>query len=162
MTVFLPDEHKEENLKLSADAYVDLFHIQVRSGGSFFIKTGDPVTWNGNTWESLPIKLTGFEMNSDGKASRPKLQVANPEGVFSKIILDGDLDKAFIYRYRVLRKNLEADRPIYQLNMWLIWMASSVTKHYIEFELRNPMDGNNFTVPARQYIPPEFPTVTLV
>lgn len=161
MTVYLPEEHKEENLKLSADPYVDLFHISLKSGGSFFIKPGDPVVWNGNTWESLPISLSGFEMNSEGKASRPKLQIVNPNGVFSRLILDGDLDKANIYRYRVLRKNIDADKPVYQLNMWLIWMATSITKNYVEFELRNPMDGNNFITPARQYMPPDFPTVTL-
>lgn len=160
MTSIIPEEHKEENLKLSADPYVDLFHIQLRKGGNFYIKEGDPVNWNGNYWESLPISLTGYEINSDGKVSRPKLQVVNPGGVFSRVILDGELDKARIYRYRVLRRDIDLDRPVYQVLMWLIWMCTAVTKNYVEFELRNPMDGNNFYVPARQYMPPEFPTVT--
>lgn len=160
MTMNLPEEHKEENLKLSADPYVDLYHIQLRSGANFYIKEGDPVHWNGNDWESLPISLTGVSVSTDEKVSRPKLQVVNPEGVFSRIILDGDLDKAFLYRFRVLRRDIDADRPVYQAQMWLIWMCTSITKNYVEFELRNPMDGNNFYVPARQYIPPEFPAVT--
>lgn len=160
MTTIIPDEHKEENLKLSAEAYVDLFHIQLKTGGNFYIKEGDPVTWMGNFWESLPISLTGYEINSDGKVARPKLRVVNPQGVFSRIILDGDIEKAKIYRYRVLRHDLDANRPIYQRLTWLIWMCTSVTKNYVEFELRNPMDGNNFYIPARQYMPPEFPTVT--
>lgn len=160
MTLLIPEEHREENLKLSADAYVDLFHIQLRNGSNFFIKSGDPVFWNGNDWESLPISLTGYEINSDEKSSRPKLQVVNPEGIFSKIILDGDLDKAFCYRYRVLRRDLDQNRPVYQMLMWIIWTATSINKNYVEFELRNPMDGNNFYIPARQYLPPEFPSVT--
>lgn len=160
MTTPIPEEHSTENLKLSADAYVDLFHIQLRSGANFYIKNGDPVHWNDHDWESLPISLTGYEVSSDEKASRPKLQMVNPEGVFSKIILDGDMDKAFIYRYRVLRRDIDADRPIFQRLMWLIWMPTSITTNYVEFELRNPMDGNNFYIPARQYMPPEFPTVT--
>ena len=44
--------------------------------------------------------------------------------------------------------------------MWIIWTATSINKNYVEFELRNPMDGNNFYIPARQYLPPEFPSVT--
>lgn len=160
MTTIIPDEHKEENLKLSADPYVDLFHIHLKTGGNFYIKEGDPLDWNGNRWESLPIALTGYEINSDGKVARPKLQVVNPEGVFSRIILDGDIEKAKLYRYRVLRRDIDQDRPVYQMLMWIIWMCTSVTKNYVEFELRNPMDGNNFYVPARQYLPPEFPTVT--
>lgn len=160
MTLVLPDEHKEENLKLSAEPYVDLFHIQLRSGGSFFIKEGDTVEWNGNTWESFPIGMSGEEISSDEKASRPKLKLVNPEGVFSRIILDGTLEKSTLYRYRVLRPDIDQNRPVYQLKMWTIWSITSVTKNYVEAELRNPMDGNNFYVPARQFLPPEFPTVT--
>jgi lambda family phage minor tail protein L len=160
MTMAIPDSHKEENLKLTADAYVDLFHIQLRSGSNFYIKNGDPISWGGNDWESLPISLSGYEVSSDEQVSRPKLQIVNPDGVFSKVILDGEMDKAYIYRYRVLRRDLEADRPVYQMLMWLIWYPTLINKHYVEFELRNPMDGNNFYVPARQYLPPDFPTVT--
>lgn len=160
MTMAIPDSHKEENLKLTADAYVDLFHIQLRSGSNFYIKNGDPISWGGNDWESLPISLSGYEVSSDEQVSRPKLQIVNPDGVFSKVILDGEMNKAYIYRYRVLRRDLEADRPVYQMLMWLIWYPTLINKHYVEFELRNPMDGNNFYVPARQYLPPDFPTVT--
>ena len=160
MTLAIPEEHREENLKLSADAYVDLYHIQLANGSNFYVKNGDPLNWGGNTWEPLPISLTGYEINSDEKTSRPKLQVVNPEGVFSRIILDGDMEKARLYRYRVLRKDIDADRPVYQLLMWIIWNCTSITKNYAEFECRNPMDGNNFYIPARQYLPPEFPTVT--
>lgn len=160
MTLLIPDEHKEENLKLSADPYVDLFEIKLLNGTRLFFKTGDQVEWNGNTWESLPIIFNGYEVNSDEKVSRPTLQVVNPEGVFSRIVLDGDLDKAKLYRYRVLRRDIDLDRPVYQTNMWIIWMATTINTNFIIFELRNPMDGNNFITPSRQYYPPEFPTVT--
>lgn len=160
MTIEIPEEHREENLKLSAEAYVDLFHIQLKNGSNLYLKTGDPIHWNGNDWESLPVNLTGYEINSDSKVSRPKFQVFNPDGVFSRFVLDGDMNKAYLYRYRVLRKDLDEDKPVYQMLMWLVWMCTSITKYYMEFELRNPLDGNNFYVPARQFIPPEFPAVT--
>jgi lambda family phage minor tail protein L len=156
----IPDSHKEENLKLSADAYVDLFHIQLRNGSNFYVKNGDPVFWGQNDWESLPISLSGYEISSDESVSRPKLQIVNPDGVFSKVILDGDMNKAHLYRYRVLRKDLEQNNPVYQMLTWIIWYPTLINKHYVEFELRNPLDGNNFYVPARQYLPPDFPTVT--
>lgn len=160
MTMIIPDEHKEENLKLSADAYVDLFHIQLKDNSNLYLKTGDNVRWMGHDWQSLPINLTGVEVSGGEKISRPSLEVVNPEGVFSRFVIDGLLDKAYLYRYRVLRRDLDADRPVYQMLMWFIWQCSSITKHYMKFELRNPMDGNNFYVPARQYLPPEFPSVT--
>jgi lambda family phage minor tail protein L len=160
MTMAIPDSHKEENLKLTADAYVDLFHIQLRNGSNFYIKNGDPIFWGQHDWESLPVSLSGYEISSDESVSRPKLQIVNPDGVFSKVILDGEMNKAYIYRYRVLRKDLEQDNPVYQMLMWLIWYPTLINKNYVEFELRNPLDGNNFYVPARQYLPPDFPTVT--
>lgn len=161
MTNIVPEEHLEENLKLSAEAYVDLFHIQLRNGSNLYLKNGgDSVDWNGHTWEALPISFNGYEVKSDGQVSRPKLQVVNPDGVFSKIVLDGDLDKAFFYRYRVLRSDIDNNRAVYQMLMWLIWQCVEINKNYISFELRNPLDGNNFYIPARQYIAPEFPTVT--
>lgn len=160
MTLYVPDEQREENLKLQADAYVDLFHIALTNGTKLYLKTGDPVTWNGMDWEPLPLYFSGYEISSEGQASRPKLKVINPEGVFSRIVLDGDLDRAWVYRYRVLRRHIDQDKPIFQMNCWLLWNCTSITRDYMEFELRNPLDGNNFYIPARQYMPPEFPTVT--
>ena len=71
------------------------------------------------------------------------------------------MEKAYLYRYRVLRRDLDANRPIYQMMFWIIWNCTAITKDYMTFECRNPMDGNNFYVPARQYMPPEFPVVNI-
>ena len=161
MTLEVPEKHREENLKLTADAYVDLFHIQLRDGSNLYLKTGDPIRWSGNDWEAIPLSFSGYEIKADGQASRPTLQVANPNGVWSRFVLDGSLEKAYLYRYRVLRRDLDADRPVYQLMMWIIWNCTSITKDYMTFECRNPTDGNNFYVPARQYMPPEFPVVDI-
>ena len=62
MTLVIPDEHREENLKLSADGYVDLYHIHLTDGSNFYVKNGDPVSWLGQDWEPLPISLTGYEI----------------------------------------------------------------------------------------------------
>lgn len=161
MTLVVPVEQREENLKLIADAYVDLFEIILYTGEVLYLKSNETVEWGGHTWEGYPINLSGYEISTD-KLSRPILQVVNPGGVFSSIFVSGDLEKARVNRYRVLKKHIDEDKPIYQLCSWLLWQVKSITKDYAEFELRNPMDGNNFITPGRQYLPPEFPTVTLV
>lgn len=170
MTIEIPNEHRRENLKLNAEPYVDLFHIQLQGdpGGDLFLKNGDPIQWSltGSdddkiNWESYPLSFSGYEMKADGQLSRPTLQVLNPGGVFSGYVLDGSMDKAMLFRYRVLRSDLEANRAVFQMNQWIIWQCTSITKNYMIFECRNNMDGNNFYVPARQYMPPEFPTVVL-
>ena len=71
------------------------------------------------------------------------------------------LTRAVCTRYLVLYDDLINDRPIYQKRMWIIWYPRTLNKQYIQFELRNPMDGVNFDVPARVYMPPEFPFVDI-
>lgn len=160
MATIIPDTHKIENLKLEADAYVDLFQIDLYNKTTLRLKAGDDIEWAGYLWEGYPIELSGHELDSE-KLSRPTLRVVNPEGIFSSLFISGDIEKATLYRYRVLRQDLDNDREIYQRLKWIIWNVKSITKNYVELELRNPMDGNNFNVPARLFIQPDFPSVTL-
>nr|DAT12551.1 MAG TPA: minor tail protein L [Caudoviricetes sp.] len=160
MATIIPDTHKIENLKLEADAYVDLFQIDLYNKTTLRLKAGDDIEWAGYLWEGYPIELSGHELDSE-KLSRPTLRVVNPEGIFSSLFISGDIEKATLYRYRVLRQDLDNNREIYQRLKWIIWNVKSITKNYVELELRNPMDGNNFNVPARLFIQPDFPSVTL-
>lgn len=160
MATIIPDTHKIENLKLEADAYVDLFQIDLYNKTTLRLKAGDDIEWAGYLWEGYPIELSGHELDSE-KLSRPILRVVNPEGIFSSLFTSGDIEKATLYRYRVLRQDLDNNREIYQRLKWIIWNVKSITKNYVELELRNPMDGNNFNVPARLFIQPDFPSVTL-
>lgn len=160
MATIIPDTHKIENLKLEADAYVDLFQIDLYNKTTLRLKAGDDIEWAGYLWEGYPIELSGHELDSE-KLSRPTLRVINPEGIFSSLFISGDIEKATLYRYRVLRQDLDNNREIYQRLKWIIWNVKSITKNYVELELRNPMDGNNFNVPARLFIQPDFPSVTL-
>lgn len=160
MATIIPDTHKIENLKLEADAYVDLFQIDLYNKTTLRLKAGDDIEWAGYLWEGYPIELSGHELDSE-KLSRPTLRVVNPEGIFSSLFISGDIEKATLYRYRVLRQDLDNNREIYQRLKWIIWNIKSITKNYVELELRNPMDGNNFNVPARLFIQPDFPSVTL-
>lgn len=160
MTVEIPESHKAENLKLEAEPYVDLYEIILYNDTVLRLKPGEDITWRGQLWEGYPIYLTGHEIDSE-KLSRPTLQVVNPEGIFSSLFISGELEKAIIYRYRVLREDLNAGREIYQRLRWIIWNIKSINKNYVEMELRNPIDGNNFNVPARLYVQPEFPSVNL-
>lgn len=160
MATIIPDTHKIENLKLEADAYVDLFQIDLYNKTTLRLKAGDDIEWAGYLWEGYPIELSGHELDPE-KLSRPTLRVVNPEGIFSSLFISGDIEKATLYRYRVLRQDLDNNREIYQRLKWIIWNVKSITKNYVELELRNPMDGNNFNVPARLFIQPDFPSVTL-
>ena len=160
MPLEIPESHKEENLKLEAQPYVDLFEIILYNDTVLRLKGGDDVTWMGHLWEGYPISISGHELDTE-KLSRHTLKAVNPEGIFSSLFINGELEKATLYRYRVLRQDLDADRAIYQRLKWIIWKVKTITTHWVEMELRNPIDGNNFNVPARLYVQPEFPSVTL-
>lgn len=157
----LPIEHATENLKLEARAYVDLFQVWLKTGARLYLKANNNVTWQGHEYEGMGLKITGVGTSSDSAATRPQFTVVNPKGIFSPLIRDGELNRAGVHRYRVLRPHVDADMAVYQLQSWIVMRIQLVTKANIVMELRDMTDGPSFTTPARMYIPPDFPLVSL-
>lgn len=156
-----PLEHLEDAEKLEADGVVWLFQIHLRPSGILYLKTHDQVTWQGNTYEPIAIRLTGVGQNVEDRKNRPQLQIANPDGVFSAVVRDKKLDYATVVRYRVLREHIDTDQPIYTRQQWLLTRVAGLNNRMITCELRDMMDGPNFKIPARVFMPPEFPLVNL-
>lgn len=158
---FIPQSHRENNEKLVSDGYVHLFEIKLRNGEYLYFKENNTVKWQGRTWTGIPMAFEGYSSASGESLSRPTLSIANPEGSFSTFIRDGILLRSVITRYSVLYQDVLNDRNIYQKKVWVAWNVPQLTRDMLQLELRNPMDGVNFDVPARMYLPPEFPSVTL-
>lgn len=161
----IPVEHIEENQKLVDGAgYADLFKIAMRSGVSVFLKSDDDLTWNGDAYEGTAIKLSGVSQHADEKNSRPSLQILNPGNIFNPLIRDGELDRATVTRYRIRRSAgtvIDTTPATAQVHSWTVMRVASLENPFITLELRDHLDGHNFIVPARQFIPPEFPLVSL-
>lgn len=66
-----------------------------------------------------------------------------------------------ILRYRVLRKHIDMDVNIFQREMWMVSRVVGLKKEGIQLELRTTIDGPFFVIPARMFMPPEFPTVSM-
>lgn len=158
---FIPQSHRENNEKLVSDGYVHLFEIKLRNGDYLYFKENNTVKWQGRTWTGIPMAFEGYSSASGESLSRPTLSIANPEGSFSTFIRDGILLRSVITRYSVLYQDILNDNNIYQKKVWVAWNVPQLTRDMLQLELRNPMDGVNFDVPARMYLPPEFPSVTL-
>jgi hypothetical protein len=172
----IPDEHLEDAQKLIADGIVQLYEIKLANNTYLHLKPDNSVQWNGETWAGLPILFEGYSTAQGDSYSRPTLSIANPDTInendgnarstLSSLVLPtedypyGLLNRAIVNRYLVLYDDIVNDRPIYQKKTWVIWFIKTINKNLIQVELRNPMDGVNFDVPARMYIPPEFPFVT--
>lgn len=155
----IPEEQLEDAQKLIADGIVQLYEIRLSDGTYLHLKADNSVEWNGYQWTGIPILFEGYSSAQGSSYSRPTLSIANPDGAFSTFVRDGFLDRAVVNRYIVLYDDIVNDRPIYQKKTWVIWFIKTLNKNIIQVELRNPMDGVNFDVPARMYIPPEFPFV---
>lgn len=152
----------EDEVKLQKDAIYELFQVVLGSGGgTLYLRDGPDVVWRGNTYEGIALKADGFKFTSDEEASRPKLKIANPEGIFSAYVFEGVLEGSIVRRFKVLKEHLDADLNIFNLDIWTLSRVSTMNKYFLEVELRRPFDGPTAQAPARMFIPPEFPMVSL-
>lgn len=161
MTITTPVEHVTDSQQLVADAYVDLFHIITTDGSHIYLKANNDATWQGDTYEGIGIRLTGVGQSADEEASRPQLQVANPMGIFSAFVVQKRLDNATVIRYRVLKTHLDSNANIFRQQSWRVTRVVNMDDTSLTVEMRGQLDGPNFVAPARMYMPPNFPTVSL-
>lgn len=159
----VPQSHAEEALKLTADAEVDLFELNIpQTSAVFRFKNNDTVEWQGHVWEGIACQMGGESYSADGQEARPTISVVNPEGIFNEPVMDKLLYRAVLTRKRVLRQHLDANVNIFVQRMWFVERPKElISGQLVSLELRSMVEGPNFQIPARMYIPPEFPTVSL-
>lgn len=158
-----PQTHLEEAQKLTAESPCDLYRIYIPSlAVAFNFWNGPDVTWQGTLYESLPCQMNGDRKSADGQEARPNLRWANPEGMFNEHVFSGKLDKALVTRKRVLKTHLDSDTNIFTQRLWYISrVREAIAGQSVSVELRNMTDGPAFQIPARKFLPPEFPVVQL-
>lgn len=158
-----PESHVSEAHKLTADGLVDLFEITLQTVPVVLrYKNENSVTWQGNLYEGIAIRLAGDRRSADEEEARPTLTMMNPIGIFNPYVRAGYFDLATVVRKRVLRQHLEADVNLYEQRMWFVSRPRElIANQGLTLEMRNMSEGPNFFLPVRQFIPPEFPSVTL-
>lgn len=158
-----PVSHVIESQKLTADALVDLYQINLKNSATVFrFKADNTVTWRGNVFEGMACELSGDTRSAEGEESRAQLRVMNPVGIFNAPAMSGALDLAVLTRKRILRNHMESNLNIFEQRMWYVGrIIELISGQSISFELRNMTEGANFQIPVRMYIPPEFPLVSL-
>lgn len=152
---------------LDQEGFASLLTIQlvatVAGGGTVFLRfcANKAVTWQGNTFESIPFSLTGLGSNASGEVVRPKLTLPNAAGAFSEYAHQGWLNNALVIRQLIRKSDLEGNVNSFSQKKWRVSKIVNLTKSMISLELRSLFDGQNFKLPPRQYYPPEFPSVSL-
>lgn len=166
----VPAPHVDESLKLTADAEVQLWEISLKnvpSGGTAVIRFRDgpmgyTTTWSNRVFDHMAVTMSGEGKSAEGERSRPTLRLLNPLGLFNTPAFNSQFDGALITRFIVLRQHLEANMPISNTEMWFISRPKElISGQTISFELRSLSDGPDQLIPARMYIPPDFPFVTI-
>jgi len=120
------------------------------------VNSANPIYWQGNAYQPLPITMEGFEHQSDGRLPRPKLTIANPEGILSVIVHSNhDFANCQVTRKRTFARFLDdANFPNRNLNddgenpfgeadpnshypddVFFINRKTAENKNHIEFEL---------------------------
>jgi lambda family phage minor tail protein L len=125
---------------------------------------GQPVYWQGNRYEPIPVEAEGFEIPSTGKLPRPRLRAANlggELGAFLRSIKDGL--KAKVTRKRTLAKYLDA-RNFPQGNpnadpnahfpdeIYFVSRKTSENAVFVEIELAAAFDVEGIMLPRRQVL----------
>src|SRR5260364_193466 len=161
--------------KLSPSALVELFELDLRLWGGEILRfhagvnaLGRDVVWQGQPYVRLPIEAEGFERRGQGALPRPRIRVANIDGLL------GAEARAFedFVGCRLIRKrtfarfldavnfpegNPEADpNQHFSDEIWCVDRKAAENAVYLEFELAASIDlpgvrlqaGRSFRRPA--------------
>lgn len=157
-----PKEHVVDSQKLVADGEIDLFKLTPIGGGSIYFKADNDVTWQGATYEGVPLALTGMKKSATGQAPSPRLTIGDGSvdlSPFKPLVYDGWLDNAEVQVYHLLLDNLVNNRNIYERTFWRVKRVEEYNRLLIRLQLATDSDALSFTIPHRQYHPPAFPAV---
>lgn len=157
---------------LSPSALIELFVLDTShlpDGGlmHFHAATNElqqPVVWQGQTYTPLPVEADGFDLSSQGTLPRPKLRVANINGMFSgEVMKYDDLVGCKVTRKRTFVRfldavNFTAGNPSadpYQHfpdDVWYVERKNEENRYLIEFELSSAFDLQGVMLPKRQVL----------
>ena len=157
---------------LAPTAIIELFVLDmtnIAGGAITYFHAGtnqlsQPVVWQGNSYTPLPIEATGFDITVKGSLPRPKVQVANINGLFSALVQSyNGLVGCKITRKRTFARFLDAvnftagnpfadPTPFLPDDLWFVERKVTENKFMIEWELSSPFDVMNVMLPARQVI----------
>ena len=126
---------------------------------------GNDVVFNGITYTRFPIEADGFQRAGNGQQARPKIRIANIDGLIGALSRERqDLVKTKVIRRRTFMKYLDAVNftggvnptadPTAALDdeIWYIDRKSSENKIFIEWEMVSALDLEGLMLPKRQCV----------
>lgn len=157
----IPSSMNETLYSLEPNAKVELFKITLSTGSMIYFSKCEQLTWLGVEYSSIPCHLSQIQQSSDGSRNRPKFSFANPGGIFTPYIIGDYLEGGTLERQQVMGSDILANNDVALRESYRITKIVSVSKEMCVLELKNALDGHTFQLPARSFMPPEFPHVRL-
>lgn len=165
---------KAEMQELSSSALIEMYELTLlhpenenQEPFRFHCGTnqfGTNIKWQGKDYVALPIETEGFDISSQGTLPRPKLRVANVNGIFSALIMDcDDLVGSKLVRKRTFARFLDAEnfkdgnpyadpKQAFPDDVWFVEKKTTETRYLIEWELASAYDLSGVKLPRRQII----------
>lgn len=158
---------------LAASAIVEVFELDALLLGAtakLYFHAGtnalaQPVVWQGNSYSPLPVEASGFEWSGKGQLPRPRLRVANVDGLFGALAAQyAGLLGAKLTRRKTLAKFLDAvnfpgginptadPTQSYPDELYFVDRKAAENAVYLEFELASALDLPGVMLPRRQFI----------
>ena len=168
-----------------SSGYLEFYELEIGTGSNNVLYFHDgknenaaDITYDGNTYISLPILMTGIEVTSSGAMSRPTLTIANVESMLKSqskfktqmddgtwdATVDGNtmtatdfsLDKLVgsrLIRRRTLEKYLTSS-PVVEFgkDTYIIDRIQSKNNLWVDLELAAPFDLAGIRIPSRVVI----------
>jgi lambda family phage minor tail protein L len=163
---------KGEVSALHAQAMVEMFiYDDTNIGGLNVVRwhpgttvLEDPITWQGQTYQPMPIDVTGFSTSASGSLPRPQLKASNITGALGGYLrsMQGAVG-AKITRRRTLARYLDAvNFPLGNPNadasaffpdeIYYLSRKTNENPIWIEYELAASFDVAGVQLPRRQVI----------
>jgi len=178
MSLNAPLSINSEIQKLDANALIELYELDTskQGGGSYYfhsdVNTLDrQVIWQEKTYSPFPLEATGFESSGVGSQPRPKVLLANIDGLVGVLALSmNDLVGCKFIRKRTFVKYLDASNfpatdafpdgynPTADKNahfpddIYYIDRKSREDKLQVEFELASALELTGVVLPRRQIV----------
>lgn len=157
---------------LAPTALIELFvldYTNLKNPGTYHFHAGTnelshDIVWGGITYQALPIEAEGFEISTKGTLPRPKMRIANMNGLFSaEVAANNDLVGAKVIRKRTFAKYLDAvnfpsgntyadPNQSYPDDIWYVEQKLSENRYVIEWELVSAFDLQGVVLPRRQVV----------
>lgn len=141
---------------LEQNTAINLIKLRFPDGQYLFICDSYDFTYLGDNYKYLDFSISGDLMTQTDEKSRPSIDLANPDGMLSKLAISGKLEGSVITRYQIEARYGETmTATVVRSDVWKVYQIPMISTK-LTLQLRRLGDNLSQKFPPRGYYPPEF------